>query len=45
MSLALHVLGWCLIDQEMYEDAVRVLKEALELKRTLNDKESTAASE
>ena len=45
MSLALYQLGQCLIDQEMYEDAVRYLKEAVELNRTLNNKESTAKGE
>ena len=45
MSLALHTLGVCLSEQGKLEDALRVLKEALELKRTLNNKEYTAASE
>ena len=45
MSLALHELGRCLSDQEMFDDAVRYLKEVVELKRTLNNKESTARSE
>ena len=45
MSLALHDLGACLIKQGKLEDALSVLKEALMLKRTLNNKDSTAASE
>ena len=45
MSLALYVLGYCLSEQAKFDDAVRYLKEALELNRTLNNKESTAASE
>ena len=45
MSLALHMLGYCLSDQAKFDDAVRYLKEALEVKRTLNNKEDTAPSE
>ena len=45
MSLALDVLGVCLIKQGKLEDALRVLQEALELKRTLNNKANIARSE
>ena len=45
MSLALHMLGYCLSEQAKFDDAVRYLKEAVELKRTLNNKEDTALSE
>ena len=47
MSLALHVLGLCLTNQSKYDDAARVLQEALELRLTLGPdyKESTPANE
>ena len=45
MSLALHVLGVCLSKQGKLEDAVKVLQEAIELKRTLNNKADIARSE
>ena len=45
MSLALHVLGVCLIKQGKLEDAVRVLQEAIELRRTLNNKVDIALCE
>ena len=47
MSLALHELGVCLSEQGKLEDALRVLQEALELRRSLspNYKDPTARSE
>ena len=47
MSLALHVLGVCLSQQGKLEDAVRFLKESLEVRRAVfpTDKVEIAKSE